>query len=194
MIHTRDLVTLFRSPQTLIGRLSQVQPSPRTVVVQIALPLALVKSGAVLLRASLSGNLRIGIVLSISSLVLSLSAYAATATAMPMLGRQVGVAVTTAQAYLLSAIALIPTWLAGALFVVSEDPALLWVWSRGTAVLISGYGLYLLYAGLKEMGVAAAERLTLTTLVTVLYLAIFAALFLLFGISSHVLLFMLGAS
>lgn len=61
-------------------------------------------------------------------------------------------------------------------------------------MLISSYGIFLLYIGLKEMGIAAPERLTLTTLITVLYLVIFATLFLLLGISSHVLLFVLGAS
>ncbi|MEZ4271650.1 MAG: hypothetical protein R3C68_09530 [Myxococcota bacterium] len=53
-------------------------------------------------------------------------------------------------------------------------------------------GLYILNAGLESIGVAKPMRLPLLGAITVGSLALYTFLSILFGISSHILLYMIG--
>lgn len=187
---THDVLELARDPHELMHRRLEAPPAWQHLVVTTILPLMAIRPVAVLLRSVAQGRPVAGMVLGASSLVLQLGCLVALAVVLPTVIRQFRGELSERRAFVLAAYASIPLWIAGCLYLVPEEPAWLLLASRAAVVVAASWGLYLLHVGLEEAEVHS--RQLIVGAVAGAYVTLYVVLFALLGLSSHVMLFILG--
>ncbi len=187
-----DVMRSFRDPAGLLAeRLVEPLPAHAALLATIT-PLALIRPLAVLLRSLLGGAPLPGFVLGLGSFALQIGTWLGLALVLPTLARQFEAEIDDRRAFALTTYASMPLWVAGVLFLVPEDPALAFVWSRLLATLVSAWGLVIMHRGLVQIGVAQGARMPLLGGIGVAALVIYGVLFVLLGVTSHIVLFVLG--
>lgn len=190
MLKVDELRQLMRKPADFLQPLLQQSPSIHQLFLQIVLPLCLIRPAMVVLRSVLSGHFLTGTVLALGSFVLLVGSWFAAGMLFPTLARQFNVSVGDRQAYVLVAGASTPLWLAGALYIIPEDPPFFFFWSRSLVLLIASYGLYIFFVGLVQLQVPK-PRLPLLAATAASYVVLYSVFFLLLGLMLHVVLLFL---
>ncbi|MBI3180368.1 MAG: hypothetical protein HYZ27_11945 [Deltaproteobacteria bacterium] len=188
MLRLGEISALLRGPGAFLEpRLGEPQ-GPRELFSGVVAPLMAVRSVAVLVPSFIAGRPLVGVVLALGNFVLQLGTWLGLALVLPTLCRQAQVTLPERGAFALATYALVPLWLAGALYVLPEDPAFVWLWSRALVLAVASYGAFVMYRGLAVLGIAGKVRTALTLGVTVASVTLYFTLFILLGISSHILL------
>jgi hypothetical protein len=146
----------------------------------------------VLLRSILAGSPMTGIVLGLGSLALQLGAWLGLGLVLPAVARQFKAELPDPQAFVLATYTSIPLWLAGLLYVVPEDPWLVFLWSRGLVLLVALYGLALMQRGFAVLEINRKIRTPLLASMGVAYFLLYILLFVLVGVAAHVVLFVVA--
>lgn len=183
----------MRNPDRL---LAEQIASSRALAPQLLgwfMPALMVRPAAVLLRSLVIEAPTTAAVLAASSLILQIGTWVAFSLALPVLGRQFDVHLRERESLLLTGFASLPLWVAGALFVVPETIPLAFLWSRTLVLLLALLGAHIAYRGLGVVGARAEARLPLAAAMTATYGAVYLVLFVLLGVSSHALLYLLTA-
>jgi hypothetical protein len=187
-----DVMRSFRDPRGLLAE-RLVEPAPAHAALLVAItPLAAIRPVAVLLRSLVEGAPLPGVVLGLGSFALQIGTWLGLALVLPALARQFEAEIDDKRAFALVTYASLPLWVAGVLFLIPEDPALVWVWSRLLAALVAAWGLVIMHRGLVQLGVRDEARMPLVGGFGVAALVLYLVLFVVFGITSHVVLFVLS--
>ncbi len=194
MLSLRDIAAVVTRPQGVLAANLDVPPTLSSQLWRLVLPAVAIRSLAVLLRSLLLDAPTTAVVLAVGSLALQVGTWAAVGLALPALARQFEVAVSDRQATLIVALASCPLWLAGPFFAVPETSELFFYWSRSLVLAVSLYGLYIAHRAFTLLGARAEARLPLTAMLGAIYVALYFVLFTLIGISSHLVLFLWGAT
>ncbi len=155
-------------------------------------PLAAIRPLAVGIRSLFAGSPLAGVVVGLGSYALQIGTWLGVALVLPALARQFHTVVDDRQAFVLTTYASTPFWIAGLLYLVPEEPAVLFLWSRLLVGLAALFSLFLVRQGLVAAGVRRKVLMPLLGSVAVAAFLIYGLLFVLLGISSHVALFIIG--
>jgi hypothetical protein len=187
---SNDVLELARDPHELMHRRLDLPPAWQNLVVTTILPLIAIRPVAVLLRSVVQGRPVAGMVLGASSLVLQLGCLVALAVVLPTVIKQFRGELSEKRAFVLATYVSVPLWIAGCLYLAPEEPAWLLLASRAAVVIAASWGLYLLHVGLEEAEIQS--RQLIVGAVAGAYVTLYVVLFALLGVSSHVMLFILG--
>ncbi len=194
IVSVRALLHLLREPD---GFLALHLGHERPVMPQVLawfVPAMLVRAAAVFLRSAIMDAPTTAMVLATGSFALLLGAWLGVGLVLPALGRQFQTPLLERDALLLAGFASVPLWLAGALFVVPEtSPIAVW-WSRSLVFVLALYGLFIVHRALAVLGARDDARWPLVAAIAATYAAIYLVLFVLIGVTSHAVLFLVGAS
>lgn len=180
------------APQRFVAE-RLANPAPlQELLVRVVSPLASIRAVAVLLRSVVVGSTVSGVVLGLGSFMLQIGTWFAVCLILPTLARQFNETVDERQAFALTTYASVPLWVAGLLYTVPEELSVVFVWSRLAVLLVALYGLYVMYVGLALVEIQQKARLPLLGTIALAYLIIYAVLFTLLGITSHIAIFLLG--
>jgi len=160
--------------------------------VRLALPLIAIRSIAEIIRSVLVGAPLPGIVIGLSSFAMLAGVWYATSLVLPALARQFKTDLKEHHAFVLVTFALIPFWLAGGLRVLAEAPQLVVWWSRAIAALASLYGVVIAQRGMSLLDLPKGMRTPFLVASLVCFLVIYGVLSVFFGISSHIILIVIG--
>jgi hypothetical protein len=189
----RDVLHLLRDPDAfLAAHLRAGRPLWPQVLAWFA-PVLLVRPAAVFVRSLVMDIPITAMVLAGSSLALQVGAWLAVGSALPPLARQFGAPLQEREGLLLAGFASVPLWLAGALFVVPESVPLAFWWSRSLVFVLALYGLFIAFRAFAVQGASIEARWPLVAALAATYAAVYLVLFVLIGLSSHAVLFLLGA-
>ncbi len=188
MLRLGEISALLRGPGTFLERHIHEPQSPHTLLVAVAAPLIALRSLAVLAPSFIAGRPLVGVVLALGNFVLQLGTWLGLALVLPTLCRQAQVTLPERVAFVLATYASVPLWLAGALYVLPEDPAFVWLWSRALVLAVAVYGAFVISRGLAVLGVATKVRTALSLGAAVAAATLYFLLFILLGVSSHILL------
>ncbi len=189
----RGFVHLLREPD---GFLALHHKHERPLLPQVLtwfLPPMLVRPAAVFARSAIMDAPDTATVLAASSLALLLGAWLGVGIVLPALARQFQTPLLERDALLVAGFASVPLWLAGALFVVPETSAIAFWWSRSLVLVLALYGAFIVHQAVGVLGAREDARWPLTVAIAAAYAVIYAVLFVLVGLSSHAVLFILGA-
>jgi hypothetical protein len=187
-----DLARLLRTPDDFLAEhLRRSHPVLPQILVWFV-PAILVRPIAVLLRSLILEAPTTAVVLATSSVALQIGCWLVMGSVLPVIAHQFDTLMRERDGLLLVGFASVPLWLAGALFVVPDAPPLLFWWSRFLVFLTSLYGGFIAYRGLGVLGAASEARWPLVAALAATYLAVYTVLFVLLGLSSHAVLFLMG--
>jgi hypothetical protein len=190
----RDVVTLLREPDAFLSLHFEHERPMVTELFTWFLPALLVRPIAVLLRSFLMDLPSTALVLAASSFLLQLGAWLAVGSLLPVLARQLETQLGERDGVLLTGFASIPLWLAGALFIVPETvPWGFWS-SRMLVFVLALYGAFIAFRATIVLGAPHESRGPLVAAFAATYTAVYAMLFVLIGLSSHLVLWALGAT
>jgi hypothetical protein len=191
----RQVVRLLRSPDGFLH--THLQPDRsllRETFVWFA-PAMGVRPLAVLVRSLILDAPATAVVLTISSLVLQVGVWLSVGLVLPVVAHQFQTTMREREGLLLAGFASLPLWFAGALFLVPETaPVPVFWWSRLLVFILALYGVYIVFRALVVLSVRREVRVPLVTAMGVTYVALYFVLFVLLGISSHIMLFIFGSS
>jgi hypothetical protein len=186
------MVALLRAPRrTLPGYLDSPRPI-RHVLVQVALPLILLRSWAILARALVLREVVAGLVLAAGSLLLQLGAWAGLGVLLPRLLHPFDIPLGERQAFTLATVICAPLWLAGVLFAVPEEPVALFVITRLGVLVGASYGFVILARALEHLSPDPDARSPAFMAVAAAYVVLYGVLFTLVGITANVILYVRG--
>ncbi|HET6346695.1 MAG TPA: hypothetical protein VFH51_17305 [Myxococcota bacterium] len=186
------MVALLRAPRrTLPGYLDSPRPI-RHVLVQVALPLILLRSWAILARAVVLREVVAGVVLAVGSLILQLGAWAGLGVLLPRLLHPFAIPLGERQAFTLATVICAPLWLAGILFAVPEEPVALFVITRLGVLVAASYGFVILARALEHLSSDPDARSPAFMAVAAAYVVLYGVLFTLVGLSATVILYVRG--
>jgi hypothetical protein len=186
------MVALLRAPRrTLPGYLDSPRPI-RHVLVQVALPLILLRSWAILARGVVLREVVAGIVLAVGGLVLQLGAWVGLGMLLPRLLHPFAISIGERQAFTLATAICAPLWLAGVLFAVPEEPVALFVITRLGVLVAASYGFVILARALEHLSPDLDARSPAFMAVAAAYVVLYGVLFTLVGISATVILYVGG--
>lgn len=185
-----DVLDLMRDPHELMHEKLRRPPVLQQLIVTTVLPLIVIRPIAVLLRSVAGGRPVAGMVLGVSHLVLQLGCLIGLAVMLPTVVRQFRGQLSDKASVILSTYASVPLWVAGCLYLAPEEPVWLMLISRAAVIAMAAYGIYLLLVGLEEAEVQS--RQVVTGAVVGAYVTLYLVLFALLGVTSHVMLFILG--
>ncbi len=189
----RGFVHLLREPDGFLAlHLKHERPLLPQVLTWF-LPPMLVRPAAVFARSAIMDAPDTATVLAASSFALLLGAWLGVGLVLPALARQFQTPLLERDALLVAGFASVPLWLAGALFVVPETSTIAFWWSRSLVLVLALYGAFIVHQALAVLGAREDARWPLTVAVAAAYVVIYAVLFVLVGLSSHAVLFILGA-
>ena len=192
MNELRALPLFFRDPRGFLElRLASPVP-PRVLLRELVAPLAGIRAIATLVASLLGGDVLVGFVLGSGVYVLQIGTWAVLGLVVPRIARQMETTLGEAQAFVLVTYALVPSWLAGVVFVVPASSTLGWVWTRLLFLLVGVTGLYSLERGLSVLEIPPRTRLVLLLATLTAASTIYVVLFTTLGIVAHILLFILG--
>ena len=187
------MLALLRAPRrTLPGYLDAPRPI-REVLVQVALPLILLRSWALLARGVVLREVAAGIVLAVGGLVLQLGAWIGLGVLLPRLLHPFEIHLGERQAFTLAAVMCAPLWLAGLFFAVPEDPVGLFVAARLAVLGVACYGLVILARALEHLSPRAEARHPAFMAVAAAFVVLYGVLFIIVGITATVILYVRGA-
>ncbi len=189
----RGFVHLLREPDGFLALHLRHERPLLPQVLTWFLPPLLVRPAAVFARSAIMDAPDTATVLAASSFALLLGAWLGVGLVLPALARQFQTPLLERDALLLAGFASVPLWLAGALFVVPETSAIAFWWSRSLVLVLALYGAFIVHQALAVLGAREDARWPLTVAVAAAYVVIYAVLFVLVGLSSHAVLFILGA-
>ena len=187
-----ELRALVQSPKELLAARLADPPPPQWLLAWRVGPWAAVRPAAVLLRSLVAGTPLAGFVLGLGSFALQVGTWLGLALVLPALARQFHADIGERQAFTLATYASIPLWLAGVLFVVPEEPDLLFVWSRLLVMLVATFSLYITRLSLAALGVERRQQLPLLGVIAAAAILIHGTLYVLLGVGSNVVLYVLG--
>lgn len=185
-----DVLDLMRDPHELLHEKLRRPPVLQHLAVTTVLPLMVIRPIAVLLRSVVTGRPVTGMVLGMSHFVLQLGCLIGLAVILPTVVRQFRGELSDKASVILATYASVPLWIAGCLYLAPEEPVWLMFISRAAVIAMSAYGIYLLLVGLEEAEVPS--RQVVTGAVVGAYVTLYLVLFAMLGVSSHVMLFILG--
>lgn len=166
--------------------------APTSQFARLVAPATSVRALAVLIRSLVLGAITTGVVLGVGGFILQVGTWVAVSLAVPSIARALEVEISDRQSLTILALASIPLWLAGALYAVPED-TFLFYWSRSLVILVALYGLYIAYRGFSIVTDKTEARIYLTLLVGGVYVAVYLVLFMLLGLLSHLVLFLVAS-
>lgn len=188
----RELGRVFFDTRAyLVERLKELEP-PSRLFVRWATPLILVRSGAVLLRGIVTGDIAAAFVLALGNFALQMGVWLAMGFSFPVLVRQFGHKVDDRQGFAIITHASVPLWLAGVLYAIPDEPPIVALWSRAMVALIGLYGVYVLYQSFDVLELRNRSAAVAATTVT--FVVAYGFLFGLVGLSSTVLLLLLQSA
>ncbi|MEO0815552.1 MAG: YIP1 family protein [Myxococcota bacterium] len=186
------LTRIFRDTRSFLEERLSEPEAPSTLFVRFVTPLVLIRSVAVLLRGLLIGDPAAGIVLALGNFVLQMGVWLAISFALPVLVKQFGSRMDDQGGFAVMSYASVPLWLAGALYIVPEEPPFTFFWSRSLVAACAGFGVYVLYRGFQVLEIR--RKSILVPAVVVGYSITYLFLFGLVGLSSTILLLIVRAS
>ncbi len=191
--HLRRLLRVLRAPDELLHeRLYDSRPLIQVLGKWMVAPLC-IRPAAVLFRSIIVDAQTTAVVLATGSLALQIGVWLAASALLPTLAHQFRAPLREHDALLLCGFASMPLWLSGALFVIPSAFSFMFWWSRLLSLFFGLYGVFIFYRGLHVLGLRREVRLPIVVSFTTIYLVIYAVLFALLGLSSHVILWVLGA-
>lgn len=189
----RDIGTLLRWPDFFLRQHLATPPAPRELALGFVLPLAALQPGAVLIRSLMAGTPIVAVVLAIGSLALQLGTWWALALVLPTLVRQAGSSIDDHKAYAVASYALVPSWLAGLLHLVPVDASIIFFWSRLLFLVVSLSGLLIAHRSVMVLDLAPKTRVPVVAGLAIAGLTTYLLLFVVLGVSSHIVLYLFGA-
>ena len=159
---------------------------------RVALPSAGLPALAILLKAAAIDMVGPGFVLGLGSLIVQLATWWGMALSIPWVAISCQVDLTKKQAPILATLVCAPLWFAGLLFVVPEEPAAVFLTSRVLLFLAAGYGVWLLFLATQPLALANPGRLPFVAGVSVNYLLIYPAVYLLIGLVANLTIILMG--
>lgn len=191
MLGMRELGALIRTPQTFLReRLEEGQP-PQVLLITRVTPWGVIRPVAVFLKSALSGAAGAGVVLGLGSFALQVGTWLGLALVVPAIARQCQTTINDRQGFALITYASLPFWVVGGLYIIPEEPAFLYYWSRSLLALVGLFCLYLVRQGLLALDVAPPARLPLLAGIAAAGFLIYGVLSVMMGIMAHVLLIIL---
>ena len=187
-----DMLKLVRTPRALLERRLEAPAAASVLFLSVVTPLASLRPLAVLVRSVLTGTPLVGFVLGIGAFALQVGTWLGIALVIPTLARQFKCEIDERTSFTLTTFALMPLWTAGILYVVPEEPALIFWWSRLVVAAVACYGVLITYRGVQTLKIHRRVRMPLVAAIAGTGAVIYGLLFLLLGISSFVALFILG--
>lgn len=185
-----DVIALARQPRQLFVEQLAQAPALQQLIVGTALPLVAIRPAAVAVKSLALGNPTVAFVLGVSSLALQIGAWIGLVLLLPPIVRQFRGDLSPRQAMQLAVYASAPMWIAGVVYLLPEEPALVYAWSRALMVAAAIYGGYLLYVALGELAIPSRHLVVGATAAA--YVTLYMVLFALLGLSSHLMLYLLG--
>ena len=188
MLGMRELSALVRTPRAFLAeRLDEGTP-PQTLLLTRVTPWAAIRPAAVFLKSLFTNAVGAGIILGLGSFALQVGTWLGLSLVVPAIARQCQVSIDERRGFALITYASLPFWLAGALFIIPEEPALLYIWSRSLLALVAVFCIYLLRQGLVALEVEASARMPLLGGIAAAAVLIYGVLSVMMGIMSHLLL------
>jgi hypothetical protein len=188
----RDIVGVIVAPERVLAERLASPPSITVQLTHLVAPAAAVRAAAMVLQSLFLGAPLTGFVLGLGSLTLQIGTWLGVGLAVPPLARQFNVHLDERQGLLVTALASMPLWLAGALHAVPETAPFLYYWSRTLVLVVAAYGVYIAARAFTILGLAREARLPLLAGLSAAYVALYLVLFTLLGVSLHIVLFFVG--
>ncbi len=186
------LTRIFRETRSFLEERLREPEAPSTLFLRFVTPLVAIRSVAVLIRGVLIGDISAGIVLALGNFVMQMAVWLAVSFALPVLVKQFGNQMDDRTGFAIMSYASAPLWLAGALYLIPEEPPLTFFWSRSLVAAIGGFGGYVLYRSFEVLELR--RKTILIPAVAVGYAITYLFLFALIGLSTTLLLLLVRAS
>lgn len=186
------LTRIFRETRSFLEERLQEPEAPSQLFVRYVTPLVAIRSIAVFSRGFLIGDPTAGIVLALGNFVMQIAVWLAVSFALPVLVKQFGNRMDDRTGFAVMCYASTPLWLAGALYLIPEEPPLTFFWSRSLVAAIGGFGAYVLYRSFQVLELR--RKTILITAVAIGYAVTYLFLFALVGLSTTILLLLVRAS
>ncbi len=192
-VSLRGFVHLLREPDGFLALHLRHDRALWPQILTWFLPPMLVRPAAVFVRSAIIDAPDTATVLAAGSFALLVGAWLGVALVLPALGRQFQTPMLERDAMLVAGFASVPLWLAGALFVVPETSPIAFWWSRSVVFVLALYGIFIVHHAVGVLGGREDARWPLVVAISAAYAAIYFVLWFLVGVSSHAVLFILGA-
>ena len=187
-----EALRILRSPHRTMGDALHDVPSPNTTFLSSVAPLAAIRPLAALVGSILVSAPLPGFVLALGYFAMQSGFWLILSLALPTLVRQFRGEITDRQAFALVSYASAPLWLAGIVYVVPEDPPIVFLWSRLIVGLLALYGLLIAHHGFVTLGVRRSMRLPLLTAFGIGAVTVYAILSTLIGVGATLVLFVIS--
>lgn len=183
---TLGLTRMFRDTRSFLEERLGEPEAPSELFLRFVTPLVAIRSVAVLIRSLLMGDPAAGIVLALGNFVLQMGVWLAVSFALPVLVKQFRNEMDDRLGFSVMSYASAPLWLAGALYLIPEDPPLTFFWSRSLVAVLAGFGGFVLYRSFQVLELR--PKTILIPAVAVGYTLTYLFLFALVGLSTTILL------
>lgn len=179
----RRMVHLVRTPHQTMPFFFDHPPAVHLSFARLVVPLALVRPLAIILRSWAQSAFVPGLVMAIAALCLQVLSWACFGWALVGLTRLWGYKTTERQAFALSTAVSAPLWLGGVLYLVPEEPPVLFAVCRLLVLLCGAWGVVMLaYAPFAGTGQIATKRAALVALASATYAIIYTLFFVTTGL------------
>ncbi|MEO1172121.1 MAG: hypothetical protein AAFX94_08725 [Myxococcota bacterium] len=183
-----QITQMFLDTRSFLRQRLENAEAPSAFFLRFATPLIGIRSAAVLLRGMIAGEALVGFVLALGNFVLQMGAWLAVSFTLPVVVKQFGSRMEDRTGFAVTSYVSAPLWIAGALYIVPEEPPLTFFWSRALVTFFAGFGLYVGYRSFEILEVKSRSAV-LGAMVAV-YVVAYLFLFGLVGLSSNLFLFL----